>query len=154
LTVVTARLPQTQRPVCGYVLITARNGLRRLLHRCQYSFEMWDGCALNRKSYARKRPWPILRNYPGIYQNSLCMNQKIEIRHLEVSDSSVGIATSYGLDDRGAGVRVLVGSRIFSTSSTPALGSTQPPIQWVPRVISPGVKWPGRETEHSPLTSA
>jgi hypothetical protein len=29
-------------------------------------------------------------------------------------DSVVGIATSYGLDDRGVGVRVPVGSRIFS----------------------------------------
>jgi hypothetical protein len=28
-------------------------------------------------------------------------------------DSVVGIATSYGLDDRGVGVRVPVGSRIF-----------------------------------------
>jgi hypothetical protein len=31
----------------------------------------------------------------------------------------------------------------------PALGSTQPPIQWVP-----GVKRPGREAERSPPTSA
>jgi hypothetical protein len=30
-------------------------------------------------------------------------------------DSAVGIATSYGLDDRGVGVRVPVGSRIFSS---------------------------------------
>jgi hypothetical protein len=60
-------------------------------------------------------------------------------------DSSVGIATGYGLDDRGVGVRVAVGSRIFSTSSRPALGSIQPPI---PRV--PGVKLQGREAEHSP----
>jgi hypothetical protein len=30
-------------------------------------------------------------------------------------DSSVGIATSYELDDRGVGVRVPVGSRIFSS---------------------------------------
>jgi hypothetical protein len=29
--------------------------------------------------------------------------------------SVVGIATGYGLDDRGVGVRVPVGSRIFST---------------------------------------
>jgi hypothetical protein len=29
-------------------------------------------------------------------------------------DSSVGIATGYGLDDRGVGVRVPVGLRIFS----------------------------------------
>jgi hypothetical protein len=39
----------------------------------------------------------------------------------------VGITTAYGLDDRGAGVQVPVGSRIFyfSTSSRPALESTQ-----------------------------
>jgi hypothetical protein len=30
-------------------------------------------------------------------------------------DSSVGLATGYGLDDRGVGVQVPVGSRIFST---------------------------------------
>jgi hypothetical protein len=47
------------------------------------------------------------------------------------SFSSVGIATGYGLDDWGVGVRVPVGSRTFSKSSRPALGSTQPPVQWV-----------------------
>jgi hypothetical protein len=66
----------------------------------------------------------------------------------------VGIATGYGLDDRGVGVRVPVGSRIFSKSSRPALGSMQPPIQWVLRALSPGVKRPGREADHSPLTIA
>jgi hypothetical protein len=30
-------------------------------------------------------------------------------------DSSVGIATGYGLNDRGVGVRVPVGSRIFTS---------------------------------------
>jgi hypothetical protein len=30
-------------------------------------------------------------------------------------DSVVGIATSYGLDDRGVGLRVPIGSRIFSS---------------------------------------
>jgi hypothetical protein len=34
-------------------------------------------------------------------------------------DSSVGIATSYGLDDRGVGVRVPVGARIFSSPQHP-----------------------------------
>jgi hypothetical protein len=43
---------------------------------------------------------------------------------------------------------------LFSMSSTPALGPTQPPIQWVPGVLSPGVKRPGREANHSPPTSA
>jgi hypothetical protein len=34
-------------------------------------------------------------------------------------DSVVGIATTYGLDDRGVGVRVPVGSRIFSSRNRP-----------------------------------
>jgi hypothetical protein len=38
---------------------------------------------------------------------------------------------------------------LFSTSSRPALGLTQPPIQWVP-----GVKRQGHEADHAPPTSA
>jgi hypothetical protein len=57
---------------------------------------------------------------------------------------------SYGLDDRGVGVRVPIGSRKFSMSSRLALGSTQPPIQRVPGTLSPGVKRPVREADHSP----
>jgi hypothetical protein len=33
--------------------------------------------------------------------------------------SAVGIATNYGLDDRGVGVRVPVGSSIFSSPDRP-----------------------------------
>jgi hypothetical protein len=40
---------------------------------------------------------------------------------------------------------------LFSTSSRPAVGPTQPPIQWVRGALSPGVKRPGREADH--LTS-
>jgi hypothetical protein len=71
-------------------------------------------------------------------------------------DTVVGIATGYGLDDRGVGVRVPVGSRIFSSPRRPdrLWGSTQPPIQWVPGVLSSEVKRPGRGADHSPLTSA
>jgi hypothetical protein len=68
-------------------------------------------------------------------------------------NSIVGIATSNGLDDRGVRVRVLVGSRIFSTLSGLALGFTQPPIRWVPGALSQGVKRPGREADHSPPAS-
>jgi hypothetical protein len=67
-------------------------------------------------------------------------------------DSSVSIATGYGLDGRVVGVRVK--NFHFSTSSRPALGYTQPPIQWVPGALSPGVKRPGREADHSLPTSA
>jgi hypothetical protein len=71
------------------------------------------------------------------------------------SDSLVGIATGYGLDCRGVGVRVPVGSRIFfSTSSRPGLGSIQPPIQWVPEALSQGVKRPVHGADDSPPASA
>jgi hypothetical protein len=68
----------------------------------------------------------------------------------------VGIATGYWLDDLEVGVRVPEGSRIFSPPchSDSALVSTQPPIQWVPEALSPGVKRPGREADHSPPASA
>jgi hypothetical protein len=68
-------------------------------------------------------------------------------------DSIVGIAMSYRLDYRGFGVRVSVGSNFLFSSSRPALGSTKPPSQWVPRALSPGVKRPGREADHSPPAS-
>ena len=44
-------------------------------------------------------------------------------------DSAVGIATRYGLD--GPGIESRWG-RDFPRSSRPALGPTQPPVQWVP----------------------
>jgi hypothetical protein len=35
-----------------------------------------------------------------------------------------------------------------------ALGPIQPPISWVPGALSLGVKWLGREADHSPPSSA
>jgi hypothetical protein len=54
--------------------------------------------------------------------------------------SSVGIATSYGLGGREFGDQVPVGVKnfLFSTSSRPALGPTQLPIQCVPGALSQG----------------
>jgi hypothetical protein len=43
---------------------------------------------------------------------------------------------------------------LFCTSSRPALGPTQPPIQRVPGAVSSRVKRPEREVDHSPPTSA
>jgi hypothetical protein len=66
-------------------------------------------------------------------------------------DSSVGIETGCGLDERGVGVRVPIASIIFSTSSRLALGSTQPPIQWVPGALNLGVNQQGNLTTHLQL---
>jgi hypothetical protein len=41
-----------------------------------------------------------------------------------------------------------------STESRPALGPTQPPIQWVRGALSPMVKRPGREADQSPPSTA
>jgi hypothetical protein len=63
-------------------------------------------------------------------------------------DSSVGVATGYGLDDSCSNpswANIL----LYSSTSRPALGPTKPPIQVVPRSISKGIKRPGREADNS-----
>jgi hypothetical protein len=74
-------------------------------------------------------------------------------RHLQESRGSVAgrpIATSYGLDDRGVGVRAPVWSRIFSSPR-------RPDRLWSPpNLLSNGyrgVKRPKRETDHSPTAN-
>jgi hypothetical protein len=62
-------------------------------------------------------------------------------------DSSVGIATEYGLGDScsipGRGQEIL----LYSTASR--LGPTQPPILLLPALFPMGVKRPGREADKS-----
>jgi hypothetical protein len=70
--------------------------------------------------------------------------------HVRSRDSAVGTATGYGLDDRGVGVRVPVGSML----PRPALGPTQPHIHWVTGALSPGVKRPGHDADYSAPASA
>jgi hypothetical protein len=41
------------------------------------------------------------------------------------------------------------GSSFFPTTSRPDLVSTQPPIQWLPGALSPGIKRQGREADQS-----
>jgi hypothetical protein len=43
---------------------------------------------------------------------------------------------------------------LFTTASRTAVGTTQSPTQWVPEILSLGVKRPGREADHSPPSSA
>jgi hypothetical protein len=49
--------------------------------------------------------------------------------------------------------RQVLGIFLFTTASRTALGPTRPPIQWVRRVLSLGVKRQGREGDHSPPSS-
>jgi hypothetical protein len=67
-------------------------------------------------------------------------------------NSSVGIATGYGLEGRGSNPNK---DKIFpfSTTSRPALGPTQPFIQWITGAISPEIQRPGREADRSPPSS-
>jgi hypothetical protein len=71
-------------------------------------------------------------------------------------DSVIGIATGYGLDKPGVGVQVPVGSRIFFSPCRPYR------LWGVPSLLSNGwegdlsmgLKWLGREADHSPPASA
>jgi len=49
-----------------------------------------------------------------------------------------GITLGYGLDDRGSSP-----GRGWEFFSSPALGPTQPPIEWVTGALYLGVKRPG-----------
>jgi hypothetical protein len=53
-------------------------------------------------------------------------------------------------------ISILQGQRVFTLSSVsrPALGLTQPPEQWVTGSFPRGKARPGRDADHSPLSSA
>jgi hypothetical protein len=57
-------------------------------------------------------------------------------------DSAVGIAIGWGSPSR-------VKNFVFSTSCSPSLGPSQTRIQRELGALSPGVKWLGREADHS-----
>jgi len=64
--------------------------------------------------------------------------------------SSVGIVTGYGLD--GPGIKSRWG-RDFPHLSRPALGPTQPPVQWVPG-LSRSKERPRCDADPSPPSGA
>jgi hypothetical protein len=60
----------------------------------------------------------------------------------EEPGSSGSVVSDYVLDDRAIGVRFPAGTKNFSSilCVQTCSGPTQPPVQWVPGVLSPGVK--------------
>jgi hypothetical protein len=60
----------------------------------------------------------------------------------------------YELDDREFESRQGLGIFLFTTASRPALGLTQPPIQWVTGTLFLRVKRPEREADHLPPSIA
>jgi hypothetical protein len=69
-------------------------------------------------------------------------------------DGVVGIVTGYRLDGQGVGVGVLVGSRTFCSPRHPDRLWGPPNLIFRGGGLSPGVKRPGLEADHSPPTSA
>jgi hypothetical protein len=73
----------------------------------------------------------------GFYENKFRSSSINVIRN-----NSVGIAIGYGMGGRGS-IPDRCKIFLFSKTSRPAVGPTQPPTQWVPGGLSPGVKPPG-----------
>jgi hypothetical protein len=89
----------------------------------------------------------------GLVLNSLLIRRKLFCR----LDSVVGTATGYGLDGRVVGVRVPVGSRIFSSARRPDRRLCGPPSllsNGYRGLFPPGVTRQGCEADHSPPISA
>jgi hypothetical protein len=83
----------------------------------------------------------------------LYTSNKYSLINMMTHDSLCCIALGYGLDGRVFESRQGMGIVLF-TASRPALGLTQPPVQWVPGALLLGTKWPRREADHSPPSSA
>jgi hypothetical protein len=98
-----------------------------------------------------------LSTYVGYYKYFVNLIQFRIINWIychSMRDSSVSIATGYGLDGRGFDPRQGQLIFLYSTASEPALVPFKPPIERVSADLFPGLQRPGREDDHSPPSSA
>jgi hypothetical protein len=142
-----------------------------ILHTCSShppwlgeEWKLWGSSSFTQRIRPGPRPFVALRN--KLFFTSRCCNSYAQppswrttscwlsataysiysqLPFISSREKSVGIPTSYELDDGGDGNsspgRVM--NFLFSTSSRTGLESTQPHIQWVPGTLSSGVNRPG-----------
>jgi hypothetical protein len=87
----------------------------------------------------------------GFYLQRSCKENTVLVTTFSRVAGISQLATGYWPDGR----RWSLGTDknfLFSTSSKPVLGPTRPLIQWVSGALSPRVKRPWREAQHSPPT--
>jgi hypothetical protein len=107
--------------------------------------------------------WPIKRGeflglcFMEIY-TTFCQVNLIWVHTIQMRSpgSAVGVATGYGLDDRGIGVLVAIGSRMFTSPyrSDRLWGPPSLLSNWYRRPFSTEIKRQWREADHSSPTSA
>jgi len=97
----------------------------------------------------------IITEMPGsVASGTPCINNVRELSYIfRGLGSVVGIATGYGLEVPGIETPLARGFSDFPHLFRAALGPTQPPVQWMPG-ISRSKKWPGRDADPSPPSSA
>jgi hypothetical protein len=94
---------------------------------------------------------PTTTNFIAVFTLLKCIQNfgRNTVRERSPNSSQYG-GLGYGLDDRCSFLCRGRDFILFVTAPRPALGPTQPPIQWVPEALTLRVKWPGREADHSP----
>jgi hypothetical protein len=90
------------------------------------------------------------------YIPSVLQQSELTVHLYTPVDSSVGIATRLRAGRSGflGSIPAGLGILLFTTTSRPALGPTQAPLKRVPAALSLGAKWPRREADRSPPSSA
>ena len=89
----------------------------------------------------------------GSQENHLLNSQLLVFTVLE---STVGTVTTLWIGQWGGGLNFGKGKKFFSSLKyqKQPWGPTQPPSQWVPKALSPQVKWLGHEGDHILQSSA
>jgi hypothetical protein len=98
--------------------------------------------------------WSLLTTCVFLYQSFVLITVTFLRSGAVIAQSVYRWATGRTIGVLGFDSQRGLGIFLFTTASRTALGPTQPPFQWEPGALSLGVKWLGREADHSPPSSA